>query len=122
MIAFAHSLWVFITAGVLYGYGYGATQPALNSLAIQLCPADRVGSANATFFSAMDSGFFIGALLWGMISQQIGYEYIYIGSAVSAAAALGYYVFMIPKLSLKISVREQETDGVVETDAGNGCV
>src|SRR5699024_3573089 len=56
LLAWLPSLTVLIIAGILYGFGFGTVQPALQAWAVNAAPADRKGMANATFFSFFDLG------------------------------------------------------------------
>lgn len=92
IIAFAAALSAFLIAAALFGFGFSATQPALNALALSLCPEERRGAANATFYSAMDIGFCIGAVVCGIISQKLGFSFIYLTSAFCILLSLAIYV------------------------------
>ena len=95
LLAFASTLGMFIAAGIAYGLGFGSAQPTLNAIMIKLCPPERRGVGNATFFSAMDIGIGIGAILWGVISQVAGFTYVFIGAALCIVAALVMYIFKL---------------------------
>jgi len=87
----ATTLPVFLLAGVLYGLGFGAVQPVLNAVTITLAPVQRRGAANATFFSAMDLGIGLGAMILWLISQKMGYSFMYGSSVVFIIIALALY-------------------------------
>jgi len=97
ILAFATSLPAFLIAGVLYGLGFGSSQTTLNTIMIKLCPRERRGTGNATFFSAMDIGIGLGAVLWGVVSQAVGFSYIYLASALCVILAIIIYVFILRK-------------------------
>lgn len=97
LLAFATNLVLFITAGLAYGIGFGSVQPTLNAIMIKLCPSERRGVGNATFFSAMDIGIGTGAIIWGIISQIAGFTFVFIGSALCIVAASILYVFWLSK-------------------------
>lgn len=108
ILAFAASLSAFLIAGVLYGLGYGSTQPTLNAIMVKLCPVERRGAANATFFSTMDIGIGLGAVMWGVVSQKAGFSCVYLASAVCVMLAFIGYVFtlrnqLIERNSIRIS-------------------
>lgn len=93
----AHSLTLFLVAAVLYGLGFGSIQPVLNALVITLAPAERRGSANATFLAGLDMGVALGAIGWGAVAQQLGFIYVYALSAALIGFALLYYYTIIQK-------------------------
>ncbi|TBL76332.1 MFS transporter [Paenibacillus thalictri] len=76
--AFAHSLPMFLLAGVFYGLGFGSAQPMLNALMIKRCPPEKLGLGNSTFYIAMDAGQAIGASIAGAVSQFFGFTALYL--------------------------------------------
>jgi predicted MFS family arabinose efflux permease len=65
-----------------------ALLPTLQTLAVQNSPEHRRGSANATFFLAMDSSFGLGAILIGFLATALSYADIYRLSALFALASM----------------------------------
>lgn len=91
-----NSLALYLAA-IFYGLGFGMIQPALQAWSVDQAPPHRKGMANATFFSFFDLGIGIGAMLFGVISQQFGYDSIYLMSAISVLISILLYVVMITK-------------------------
>ncbi|MEH7444355.1 MFS transporter [Bacillus sp. JJ1122] len=91
-----NSLVMFIAAG-LYGFGFGAVQPALQAWSVEKAPKDRKGMANATFFSFFDLGVGIGAMAFGQIGHWLGYGSIYIASALSVFFSILLYLYLTRK-------------------------
>ncbi len=73
IISFATSLPMFLLAAFVNAFGYGACQPALQSLTMKAVPKERRGSASSTNFIGMDIGTIIGPTLAGTIAQSLGY-------------------------------------------------
>nr|WP_092070378.1 MFS transporter [Dendrosporobacter quercicolus]NSL48224.1 MFS transporter [Dendrosporobacter quercicolus DSM 1736]SDM09693.1 Predicted arabinose efflux permease, MFS family [Dendrosporobacter quercicolus] len=97
VLLFATSLTGFLIAAVLYGLGFGSVQPILNAIAITLTRPERRGAANATFMSAMDTGIGLGAIIWGVVAEKLGFTYIYGCSAALILLALGLYLILLHK-------------------------
>src|SRR5690625_2032849 len=95
LLAWLPNLFVLILGGALYGLGFGTIQPALQAWAVNAAPANRKGMANATFFSAFDTGVGVGALLFGQIAFMFNYTAIYLISAFSVMVALLYYLYLL---------------------------
>jgi len=93
----AHSLNLFMAAAVLYGLGFGSIQPVLNALVISLAPAERRGTANATFLAGLDMGVGLGAIGWGAVAQKLGFIHVYSLSAFLILLALLYYYVVVQK-------------------------
>lgn len=97
LLAWLLNTTVLLVAAVLYGFGFGSVQPALQAWSIENAPMHRRGMANATFFSSFDLGVGIGALVFGQIGHLFGYHIIYLVSAFSVCMSIMLYVFLVYK-------------------------
>lgn len=68
---------IYFATAFLFGYGFGTIFPAYNTLFINLAPASRRATANATYLTGWDVGIGCGMLLGGWISEY-GYAYCYL--------------------------------------------
>lgn len=84
-----------VVAGALFGFGFGAVQPALQAWAVDQAPGNRKGMANATFFSFFDLGVGVGAMLFGQLAYMYNYAIIYLTAALFVFFALIYYTYLI---------------------------
>lgn len=104
-LAFTDMLSISLGAGILFGMGFGITQPILNTLVIKLCHPQRRGVANATFFSSLDIGVGVGAMLFGIILQISNFTYVFLGSSVTIIlAGVAYYLMLRDKVEEDYSV------------------
>jgi len=92
IIYLAHSLPVFLLAGIVYGIGYGAVQPTTQALSVLYVPLERRGAATATFFLFLDLGLGVGSVLWGFVAQYIGYDFMYLMVIMPSLLALLVYL------------------------------
>lgn len=93
--ALAHAPPMFAVSAVLAGVGFGAAQPALLALTVDLVPLDRRGSAVATYYTAHESAIAAGAITLGWVAQALttGGMFALTGIALLVATgALGLYV------------------------------
>lgn len=95
VLGLAESFSHFIITAVLLGIGFGAVQPSLQALTINLAPAERRGAANATFFSAFDLGISAGAVSLGIIASFFGYANMYLFSSLAAVIGLIMYLVLL---------------------------
>jgi MFS family permease len=65
--------WHLVAAGTLFGFGFGFVQPAMLALCISSVPSGRRGAANATYWTAFDTGVAFGSVIWGVIAGYLGY-------------------------------------------------
>ena len=82
---------MFAAAAVL-GAGFGALSPAFQTIAIQSSPAVRAGVATATYFWSLDIFVGLGALGLSLISLQVGYQWMYMISAMVVLLAAIFYL------------------------------
>jgi MFS family permease len=73
IISFSTALPMFLLAAFVNAFGFGACQPALQSIAMKTVPRNRRGSAISTNYIGMDMGTIIGPILAGIFAEQFGY-------------------------------------------------
>ncbi|SMO35581.1 MFS transporter [Melghirimyces algeriensis] len=74
LLGLAEGMFLFYSAAVLIGLGYGSIQPSIQAIIIQQAPEKRRGAATATFFMALDLGIGVGSFLLGFVAQWLGYR------------------------------------------------
>lgn len=88
------SLMLFLCSAVLYGLGMGSMHTSAQSLAILSSPKNRVGAANATFFTGFDAGIGFGAVFGGILAEAFGYSGMFsLLAACPLSAALLFWIF-----------------------------
>lgn len=80
----------FVIASLAIGFGFGVTAPSIQTMIINLAPASRRGTANSTYFIALDLGSGIGMLVGGMIANIWSYKVLYL-----VAVALIFISFLL---------------------------
>lgn len=99
LLYFANSMQWFWLVAILYGAGFGATQPALQALAVISVPPQRRGLANGTFFTGFDLGIGLSSIIWGAIASVTGYNVMYVLASIPGMAALVSYLLLGRKAS-----------------------
>ena len=89
-------LTIILTAPLL-GLGYGAAQPAFQALAIQSAPIERAGVSTATYFLALDISVGAGSVILALLASAVGYQYLYMFTAVTMIVALALYYIWIKR-------------------------
>ncbi|MBN2983075.1 MFS transporter [Cohnella algarum] len=93
-LSFASGLPGVIVSAVLYAVGFGSAHSALQAANLRLANPQRLGAANATFFTAFDLGIGLGSIVLGLVSQLAGYEVLFAvcaGSTGLAAVMFGVF-------------------------------
>lgn len=86
------SVWWFLVAAVVFGFGFGAIQNESLLGAFLRLPKSQLGSASAGWNIAFDGGTGLGALVLGLVAFG-GYHWVfYLGAAL--CAALGVLAFV----------------------------
>ncbi len=100
LIYLADSLVLFLIAGSIYGVGFGAIQPALQAMSVSKVNHLKRGAANATFFLGFDLGIGVGSVIWGLIAEHLGYQFIYLLAVIPAVVGALVYIKSIKKLTI----------------------
>jgi MFS family permease len=100
LLAVARGEWVVGVAAFLFGVGLGLIGAILRAMVIRLSPPDSLGAANATYMTASDLGFGLGAVSLGALVQTSGFTAFYLVSAGFGVLALGLYLIALrPQLA-----------------------
>ncbi len=84
----------FIISSLFLGVGFGTTAPAVQTMIIDLVPHNRRGTANSTYFIALDVGSGSGMLFGGIIASAYNYQAIFaIGLLLSIVAAIYFNLY-----------------------------
>lgn len=94
LLYLAQGLPVFLVAASLYGLGFGAVQPSLQAMSVMSVTPERRGAATGTFFTGFDLGIGLSSIMWGAISQIIGYRYMFLSTVVPTLLALVFYLWV----------------------------
>ena len=74
MLAFTTTLTQILFAAGFFGFGYGCINPTMNAFIMKVCPINRRGAANATYYAALDGGFGAGSMVGGVLVQSMGFQ------------------------------------------------
>lgn len=74
IISVANNIYMFLLAAFVSAFGYGACQPAIQTLCMKAVTAERRGAASCTNYIGMDLGNLIGPILAGMAVETFGYS------------------------------------------------
>ena len=92
VLALSDTMNGLLVAAALYGVGFGAAMPSLQALSVIATPPDRRGAANGTFFIGFDLGIGLSSILWGAVSQVVGYSAMFLWTLLPTLAALFFYL------------------------------
>jgi MFS family permease len=95
----ASTMLSFLFVALLFGVGFGAVQSSLQTLAVIYASKDRLGAANATFFTGFDGGIGFGSIIAGVVSSALGYNWMYLTFAIFPALAGILYFFTSGKIN-----------------------
>lgn len=98
-IGFSDKLWMFLSAALVNGFGYGAVQPTLQALCMKSVPKSRRGSASATQYIFLDSATLIGPTVAGFVARKAGYTpLMWIVMVIPLIAGIGIVFFSRRKI------------------------
>lgn len=78
--------WTFL--GVAFGFVFNFIGTILNTMAVKNVPITDKTSANAMLFIGLDSGFFLGGLIWGQVADIFSTQTIFLVAAAVIFTAM----------------------------------
>lgn len=82
LIVMFKSVIAWTILGILFGFVFNFLGTVFNTMAVKNVPLSEKASANALLFVGLDSGFFLGGLIWGQVSVLFSTSSIFIFSAI----------------------------------------
>jgi MFS family permease len=86
--------WLF-ALGIPIGLAQGVICPAVNTIMFRRCTRRRRSTAAAAYFSSIDLGIGLGALLFGFVVEYFGFSILFWIAAFFAAAAAVIYLLSL---------------------------
>ncbi len=95
----------FVISSFILGGGFGIVAPSVQSMIIDLVPHNKRGTANSTYFIALDLGSGLGMLTGGAISHiGNGFQTTYlVGLTFSTIALITYTLFSRKDYAMKLA-------------------
>ena len=100
----AESTLMFSIAAILYGFGFGALFPAIQTWCMNLVEEHEHEGAMAMFLNAFDLGIGGGSLLLGIIAAVTSYQMIYMVAAIAYFFVLVAYMIYFVKIKRRINI------------------
>ncbi|MCD7948204.1 MAG: MFS transporter [Oscillospiraceae bacterium] len=118
LLSISGNMGMLLICALLYGVGVGAAQSTLQAMAVVNVSKDRVGAANATYFTFFDGGIGVGAVIAGLLSPLLGYGGMFASMAICPVAA-GILFFATAKKRTALKARTEETlEETIEINEG----
>lgn len=92
IISLSQTMGGLITAGAVFGFGFGFCMPTLQAMSVRYAPAHRRGAATGTFFIALDLGIGLGTILWGYVAAASSYQIMYFTTLIPTFLAGALYL------------------------------
>ncbi|WP_260166301.1 MFS transporter [Leuconostoc mesenteroides] len=88
MIAFGATVEWLVLAGALNGFGFALLIPLMNAVVLKNVSSAQRGRATAIFSSGTDVAYGLGAFMWGVVANFIGFFGMYCLTATMVIATL----------------------------------
>lgn len=73
LISYSTNIWMFLVAGFISAFGYGACHPAVQALCMKCVPAQKRGAGSTTNYIGQDLGNLVGPTIAGYFAGKMGY-------------------------------------------------
>ena len=74
LIGSANSLSILLIAAFVSAFGYGACQPAVQTLCMKSVPKEKRGAGSTTNYIGQDAGNLVGPVVAGFVVEKLGYH------------------------------------------------
>ncbi|MFM1655203.1 MFS transporter [Brevibacillus sp. B_LB10_24] len=101
ILSISNGLTGIIASAILYGIGFGSAQPTLQAATLNLVSPAKKGVAIASFFTAIDLGIGLGSIILGLVSQYLGYSFLFTVCAVSGFISLLIFAVFVRRRLLR---------------------
>lgn len=98
IISVSRSLPMFLLAAVAAAFGYGAAQPAVQTLCMKCVPEARRGAASSTSYIGQDLGNLAGPIIAGMIAERAGYVMMWRAMVIPIAISVVLVILFKKKI------------------------
>ncbi|MUG88464.1 MFS transporter [Paenibacillus timonensis] len=110
ILSYTTNLPMLILSSLLYGLGFGAIQPTIQTWMLRTCKPEQYGSANSMFYNSMDFGVAVGAVILGAIASGTNYAVMYRYSAGFMGLFLVFYLVVEWTKRMRRMQREASLD------------
>lgn len=94
LLTIPHYSWFFFLGAYLIGIGFGVSIPAFQTQFMNMTSPEKRGTANSTFFIAIDIGIGFGMITSGYIVTHYGFKNLFIIITCLSLISLIYYVLI----------------------------
>jgi EmrB/QacA subfamily drug resistance transporter len=94
---FASDIWLLLACRFAMGVGGAMMWPAILGMTYGLVPADKAGLAGGVILGAAGFGNAVGPLLGGLLTDTIGWRWIFFVNLPVAAAAILIVMLVVPQ-------------------------
>lgn len=88
-----------VIAGLLYGLCTGFLQSTILIITVRSVPPQKTGTANATYWTALDMGVALGSLFWGFVAAALGYRLMFTLTLIPIV--IGLVIYLLNRRGIK---------------------
>jgi len=106
LIGSSSALWMIIIAAVIAALGFGAAQPPLQAMAMQMETPLKRSVASNTLYIGMDLGLFLGPVAGGLVRNQYDFSVMFRMAAIPVVLSIVALIIVLPIYRRRIRVME----------------
>lgn len=101
LIGIARNLGTLLLAAFVSAFGYGACQPAVQTLCMKSVPKEKRGAGSTTNYIGQDLGNLVGPLVAGMVVEKFGYHMMWFIMIIPVAIAMAIVLVFRKTITLR---------------------
>ena len=86
--------WFYFFGAYLIGLGFGVSIPAFQTQFMNMTVPEKRGTANSTFFIAIDLGIGFGMITSGFLVKDLGFQTLFLIAGILSILCIIYYYFI----------------------------
>ena len=98
VFSLVHNPVIYCLSAFILGLGYGTLFPALQTIYNNMAPASKRGTANSTYLTSFDLGIGLGLFFGATLVEILGFNQMYLFSALLCLLAMLMYWFVSRKV------------------------
>lgn len=107
LIGVAHSLTTLLIAAFVSAFGYGACQPAVQTLCMKSVPREKRGAGSTTNYIGQDAGNLVGPIVAGLVIEHFGYHMMWFVMIIPVIIAMG--IVLVDRASISAHTAQKQS-------------
>ncbi|MCX6230339.1 MAG: MFS transporter [Bacteroidetes bacterium] len=99
----------YLLSAFIIGIGFGIVFPTFQAMVNHIVPLQKIGAANSTFFTSVDLGIGLGAVITGILAELISLTYTFlVWALIILLAMLIFYSYSVKEYDKELLLKKKQ--------------